>query len=85
MKPSPLKSPYLLLASAGLCGLGLLAAAGRHADTNAEGGLVPAVADTPMIQADDATAVTPRHLLRRRHGVLSMPYFSFARSLRPGN
>lgn len=83
MKPSPLKSPYLLLACASFCGLGLLAAAGRPAE--AEGSLASAAPDAPMIQADDATTVTPRHLLRRRHGALSMPYFSFARSLRPGN
>lgn len=81
MKPKLLRLPYLLLASASLCGLILLATAEQPA--KAGSGIASAPTDTPMIQAGDATAVTPRRV--RRHGSLSMPYFSFAQSLRSGN
>jgi hypothetical protein len=80
MKTGRLKLPLLLLGSAALCALALLATARRTAGAEAA---AIGVADAPMIQAADEIAAAS-HRMHRRRAALSMPYFSFAQSLRSG-
>jgi hypothetical protein len=79
MKTRNLQPPRLLLFLGAACGLALWVTAERAAATR-----IAAIGSDPsMIQATDSPLA--RHRSPRRHGTLSMPYFSFARSLRPGS
>jgi hypothetical protein len=82
MNPKLLRLPYLLLTSASVCGLALLVAAARPA--SAESQTASTATGAAMIPAGDDAAVTPAPFLRR-HGAMSMPYFSFAQFLRTRN
>lgn len=80
------KSPHFLPAlgaSGAMLGLALLASltgSGRGRASEAE--IAAGLAGAEAIQADQATP-QPRH--RRHARGLTMPYFSFAQSLRPRN
>ncbi len=78
MKTQSLQPPRLLLLLGAVCGLGMWVAAERTADART----LPGADGPSMIQAAEAAPVRHRS---RRHSTLSMPYFSFARSLRPGS
>jgi hypothetical protein len=65
--------------------VGLLAngQAARLPDALADGPLVAESIDSDLVQAADETAQPGQRKQRRGRASLSMPYFSFAQSLRP--
>ncbi|MFT3762356.1 MAG: hypothetical protein QM761_07035 [Pseudoxanthomonas sp.] len=82
MKTRRLQTWHLLAGAGALCGLALLPVDLRPAEA---GTMASAGDGSQMIQAADELAASTPHRLRHRYSALTMPYFSFARSLRPGN